>query len=60
MACLWLKEPITLVETFCMFGAFGGILLMGLSNEGEESESEAIEVNLYIIGLLCGIGSTVT
>jgi len=33
MACLWLKEIITLVEVFCMLGAFGGILMVGLAKE---------------------------
>lgn len=43
MACLWLKELITLVEVFCMLGAFSGIILVGISKE-IDSEAEAVEV----------------
>ena len=31
LACVWLREMITLVEVLCMVGAFGGILLVGFS-----------------------------
>ena len=31
MACLWLRERISLVELVCMVGAFSGILLVGFS-----------------------------
>ena len=31
LACVWLKENISLVEVVCMIGAFGGIILVGIS-----------------------------
>ena len=43
MACLWLKERITLVELYCMVGAFGGILLVGFSKPAD-GEAEALEI----------------
>ena len=43
MACLWLKEIITLVEVGCMIGAFSGILLVGFSKE-VASDEDAVEI----------------
>lgn len=52
MACLWLRERITLVELICMVGAFGGILLVGFGKMAEE-ETELNEKLNYQIGLMC-------
>ena len=52
MACLWLKERITLVEIICMVGAFGGILLVGFSKEVDE-DTPSVELEYYKIGLMC-------
>ena len=41
LACLWLKEMISLLEVVAMIGAFGGILLTGLSKQLHMQESEA-------------------
>ena len=38
LACVWLKEKITLVEVFTMLGAFGGIILVGLSKTSASSD----------------------
>ena len=38
LACLWLREMITVVEVICMLGAFGGILIVGLSRQAESGE----------------------
>ena len=38
MACLWLKEVITIVEVAAMVGAFSGILMVGFSKMGAASE----------------------
>ena len=52
MACLWLRERITLVELGCMVGAFGGILLVGFGKMSDQS-ADLIEIQNYQIGLMC-------
>ena len=56
LACLWLKEVITLVEVLAMCGAFGGILLAGLSKREVETEEELAYAQDYRLGLLFAIG----
>lgn len=43
MACLWLRERITLVELGCMVGAFGGILLVGFGKMSDD-DAEMVEI----------------
>ena len=57
LACLWLKEKISLVEVFCMIGAFGGILLVSLTKPDEEEVEDESGSDTYNIGLLCALVS---
>ena len=57
LACLWLKEKISIVEVFCMIGAFGGILLVSLTKPVEEEVDDESGSDTYNIGLLCALGS---
>ena len=52
MACLWLRERITLVELVCMVGAFGGILLVGFGKISDDY-TENVEKHFYQLGLMC-------
>ena len=49
LACIWLKEMITLVELITMIGAFTGIILVGISKtslaSGDEITEEISEEN---------------
>jgi drug/metabolite transporter (DMT)-like permease len=40
LACIWLKEIITFVEVITMLGAFGGIILVGISKTSATSGAE--------------------
>ena len=42
LACLWLKERITLFEVFAMLGAFGGIIMVGLSKSVASDDSKTV------------------
>ena len=57
LACLWLKERITAVEVVCMLGAFGGILLVGLTKHEDDGGSAAVAASEYNIGLFCALVS---
>ena len=54
LACLWLKEMISLVEVFCMVGAFAGIVMVGMSKATGEEEA-VTEIELYQVGLVCAL-----
>lgn len=49
IACLWLKEIISMVEVFCMIGAFGGILLVALSKREDEDVQQIDESQTTIV-----------
>ena len=57
LACFWLHERLSLVEVFCMLGAFGGILLVGLSKRiDDDDEAESVsEDGFYQVGLFCAL-----
>lgn len=67
LACLWLKERITLFEVCAMVGAFSGIVMVGFSKniaDQEENEQEASDDDsaskLYQVGFFLAIVCVVT
>lgn len=64
LACLWLKERITLFEVCAMVGAFSGIVMVGFSkniqDQQEASDDDDIASKLYQVGFFLAIVCVVT